>query len=229
MKTYWDLPETERAGLTEEQVREYIKYELMAAGVLAPKPPEIVAVPEIVVPTTTMYGIEFAESRYHSRQALDVVFDTADAAAKFIALRPQIKSHDYEADTHESRFMPDMAVVEVRVATHEAVLKIKADLIDAKKKREANEQAERKYNEEAEKTAKAAEPVWGDYRSLQSKAHTINTVVATYNEYTTMTGGDLVLALGFLRKAFPDETINEAFEWRGLHNPLPQPEVSNVG
>ena len=55
--------------------------------------------------------------------------------------------------------------------------------------------------------------VWEDWFKKRAMVEDLSRVVGTYKEYLGLTGGDSMLALKFLLKAYPAETVTKAGEW----------------
>lgn len=227
LKEYWDYTEAERAAMTEQRVDELLSVELMAQGVVRPEPPKLETVERIELAKVLMYGIA-----YDGFRKLDVLFGSADDAAAFLALRPQIKGHDYQSDIHHAQqFVGTIESIEI-FSEADAIAR-KRELVRNKERERANEKAQEEYNKASAIVTKTCERIWNDWREQRETLSAMTRVRQVFLQYVD-TAGDEHIAMKFLRKAYADEKIRASQEWCGwsfpLHEataaPLPAPALA---
>lgn len=211
VRTYWDLTEAERAALTRDDVAKFVDYELMQQGVVKPKPLALVDVPSVSLETKTFYEID----TYTTGFSL-VAFRTAEDARQFIALCPVAIEQDWQigSDTKFATPLRENAkIASVELATRESVDAARAALKEAAAAKTENDRRRREHEEQTKKVEHALKGLWDDWHACVAKNGTMRRIVETFEEYKTITHGDLAIAARFLRKAFTIGLIREAEAW----------------
>lgn len=214
MKTYWDYSEKERSEMSRDDVSKLIDFELMTAGVLKPVSPKLTEVESVPVGgKVKFYGIR-AKGNYGSDENLGICFATIDEANKFMELNPLVRDYDYEVGSEFAYVKPvaDRSIMVDELYTLEQINQFRSQLKQRKAATEENQKLTSKFNEESSKADNATKGVWSDWYSCQSKQRKLSGIVATFKEYSNMTG-DSQMALKFLRKAHALGDIVEARAW----------------
>lgn len=204
MKTYWDYTEKERSELTEEGVKELLKFEFMMKGVEPAKLPQMNPLKPIEIERVTVYEVD------------DVYFETIEAAQKFLELKP-LKS-DYEYGTScaaEFRFSkPFNDVIKcTTLAQYESVMKAKEIIKENESRKKMNEKLEREYSNLVNENNKVTQGVWEDWLECKDKGRRYEKICKTLDDYEEMTEGNQPLALEFLNKIYLMGDIEAAKEW----------------
>ena len=218
MDIYWDLTEKERAALTEEQVRGYLAVELMSKGLTTPQPPEYEDVPEVEMETTTYYQIVADNAEFSP------LFESADDASSIIALFKLTRNSGYgSGNTPHAKPVDDVTVKPVDLPSADQVEAHKALLKEAHAKKKANDRRRREYDNAVRETSGATEEVWKDWRNCHQQEADHQAVVDTLREYTDL-AGDQTMAMKFLRRAYREHQIMDAFEWFEIEYVAPDPD-----
>ncbi len=216
MQTYWDFTEKERAELTREEVTAMLDAHLMTKGVLKVKPVELVPVPERPQLTRVkMFSVN------------DTVFATIQQAQAFLELQPQRLDYDYYLSDSSLKYakMLDLKIEEIMVCDRTELTNMSSVLKQIKAATEKNEAARRDFEKADEAVQNCLNEVWRDYYAQQATRDKHARVIATWNEYLALSGGDRNMASGFLKKAFDVLAIRDASAFTGVEIPtefLPQ-------
>lgn len=213
MQRYWDLTERERAELTHEQIDALSQIELMEQGIVSIEPPELEPVDDIDVPRQQFYEVLYAGE--YGQKSLGICFDTMERAEQFIALRPQVAAHDWQTGDKYKYADPcsDMRVSPVLLSDKRSIASVKNILADAKNRRERNNQKMNEYNKAVSDRVTATAGLHDDWHKCREQARRMEKIKKTFEEYTTLTNGNTVMAKAFLAKAFPERDIAAAEDW----------------
>ena len=213
MKRYWDYTERERSEMTSEQVEQLLAVELMEKGVARVDPPILDEVDKVEVPKRTFYGVKHA-GRYGSEEAFDCVFDTADQADAFLALKPKYRSHDYSIGAEYDTAMDSvLSLASFPLCQPQDVTNVKSRIEKSKSAKSANDKKLDDYSKALKTVTSATEGVWEDWRNLRQQTYDMRKVIVTFDEYIRICDGDRDKAKTFLLKAFSEESVGKAFEW----------------
>lgn len=210
MKTYWDLSEPERAKLTYEQVSRYADAELMTKGVLMPQPPKITHEEAPVVTPRAFYTLS-APCRYGSDKAIDVVFETRDAAEANLRHAFDVE-HDYEIDAFVAR-RTRPTIREVLAITEEDATAHRSALEARKAAKGANDKERERFAAESKRAQQALAGMWEDWNECVLRDRELRRIAETFEVYTTTAEGDRTVALKFLQKTFTGAEIEAAGQW----------------
>lgn len=218
MQTYWDFTEQERAEMTREQVQNLLDAELMTKGVLKVVAPKLEEVPSVSVPQTqTFYRIEHKDSRYsYSSDLSTFAFSKSETAARFLNEMPQ-KVHTHGEITFVEP-LENLRIVPVQCLTHADYIKIKAELDAADAVRRRNATLENEYHKASKKMNEVLQGVWDDWANCRETRDQHRALLNTFEEYVRI-AGDEAIAVTFLRKAYKDNQIAEAYKWFGKTAP----------
>jgi hypothetical protein len=211
MKTYWDLSEPERAALSRDEVERYGDAELMTAGVLKPTPAQIVAVS--VPPVTTKTYFTLSTTGRYGATTCDVAFESREIAEEHLKHAVHV-DNDYDLGSNVAHPVYGPAKSVDAVPEHEAA-RHRSAILEAKAAKEANEKEATRVSRERELAERALAGMWTDWHERREQDKAMRRVVDVYRSYVTTADGDAAVALKFLRKAFPDDTIRSAGEWCG--------------
>lgn len=236
MKSYWDLSEQERAMLTDGQIEQYRKIQLMEEGVVeVPLPPE----PETVDPrlkSKRFYVMKY-KGKHSYREETGFAFESMEKVEAFIALGPLFIGSDYTCGD-EYQFAKE--AVELQVVPKDLfdptdVQRVKAILVANKGAREEYDAAKKEAVKNSQKADKVLDRLYEDWSLCKTKLRRLRQIVATFREYVKLAGDNppdnYYTAMRFLLKAFSREEIKESRDWdlwmdveRNI--PIPEPETA---
>lgn len=218
MNDYWQLSERERAALTEEQVKTYEAYELMAAGVVRTASPGEFTHKRPDVGKRNVFVIN--TKGYNS---LDVAFPTMEDAHAFVTSRAMCLSHEYDGNESTLAVRPlDGAKIEIReVCVGEDIDRCKSEWDRYRAAKRAHEDLATKHEKAQREEANAVHGLWKDWEECGRKALVHKRVVDTWEEYRKIAGDDATAAK-FLAKAYSTEAVEDAAEWFGI-------EIAGIG
>lgn len=217
MKTYWDLSERARAELTDEELRRFEGVELMNAGVLEPEKPRLEPVPEAPGPDDDVFVI-----KPDGYSELDVAFTSEEDARAFLKLKPLRLGAEYfggDGNLPVVHPMDEPVIAIKRVYTKAAMVANRETVKLAQQVRARNMQAEREYEKERAERDKAVEELRRDFFRCRTLAARVDRIAETYEAYVETAEGNRRVALGFLRKAFPEPEILQACAWDRIELP----------
>jgi hypothetical protein len=228
MQTYWDLTNRERSDLDREGVEKFLDAELMAKGVLKVDPPELEPVPKVPeLPRKPFVKLEWADPEYsYSKFSVDIVFDTAEQAQAFLDLKPR-RLRSRHREQYYTEVLADPSFIVVQACGQQEYLEAKSAIEAAGAVSSRNSSASSKYEKACAEMNKVLQGVWSDWSECRDMAAQHQRVFDTREEYQRIADDDSV-AMQFLRKAFGDEQIQEAFAWFEMDAPDfdPPPEAA---
>lgn len=215
MKTFQDYTDLEKANLTEEEVEKLLKYELMELGVVAPQKPELLPEDEP----------EFEERIYYrpslkSYSGLDCVFETAKEAEQFMNLKPLIFSTEYPSYRNTFADPEEIRVEAVKVISKSDYESSKGLIEGAASNKTKNKEAAEKYEEALQSVSAATNHIWTEWAECRNKKSEAERLTGIYDQYVEDCDGDEKIALKFLRKAFSDSEIKDAYGFLGNACPI---------
>lgn len=219
MITYWDLSERERSELSAEDVEKYAAAELMLKGVLKVPPLVLAEEKPAPLPTVTCYRITSREG-YVTHES-DIAFDTRELAEAVVARGGLWRvATDWMAGANVTYLVPlEPRVVSMDMPDASAVEQHRAAIEAANAAKAANEKARSEHAAALKKQTQALAGLWENWHRCVALAREMRLVVDTFDEYVRLAGDESV-ALKFLRRAFSDESITEAFAWFGRAVPV---------
>lgn len=212
MNSYWDLSEKERAELSEQGIEAFVAFELMQKGVLPPREPELVEVPEVEPSRKTYFAPRYNNANYSWPETANVAFTSEQAAREAIKGMVHIEEQR-GTGVAVARFITQVATVEA--VTYEDHERLRADLERAKAAKSANEAESKRYQKECSDREEALKGMWSDWHECREQAATMERIKTTMAEYVEL-AGDARKASAFLRKAFDETVILDAVEWCGF-------------
>ena len=232
MKTYWDLTSRERLALEPDEIKDvYIPREVASQGLLVPRKPTLVEVPEKpdaeeppTIPYYEVTGFPNAADNY-SKYTFDSLFQTLEAAQQFMALKPCSKQSEYRGNSYNYTVTP-MVRYEVQLVN----VSDKATLGHFKEVMKAyddafrsNESATSTYNNECSKIIRAGTKITDNHNKLQARRAELEQVIETLGEFVKVAEGRVDLAIRFLLKNTPAQRVFDAlneidhgYEWDTL-------------
>ncbi len=216
MIRYWDHSEKERAALTEDQIKAMLTVEMMEKGVLNPGPsPELSTPKQADLPKTTFYR-PTCESYYGKP---NVLFTTMEDAQAFVALKPRAWQRDYQADTDYAIGAKTLSVEVIELPEEDVITTRREELRRIHAENEANKKKIEAHAEAVKKADKVTDGVWDDWHECKGKGREYGRVIATFNSYASLADGNEATARKFLAKAYPEQTIVDAFAWCEVADP----------
>lgn len=226
MQTYWDLTEKERSALTQEQVNDYIKYELMSKGVVAPAPFTPESLQPIELTKRDVYRVGIGNGRY-GRDHFNCGFSSAESAAAFLKLNPIFVEQDYTVPTDDRLVAkePQNLTVSLQQIPGEAdILPIKSALARNQEIEKKNSEGRSAFDKAYKAVETATADLWSDYYAQQRKSARYAHILSVFDEYTKM-AGSASIAFPFLCKSFPNgDEVQAAFAWTGRTSEIPEPQ-----
>lgn len=224
---YWGLSDAGRAELTEDQVREYCRLELMNQGVLEAKAPELLDETRPKTETITVY-VPHRDDRTWGTE-LPVAFRTLADAEKFADLRPLYVEHDYSADAFCAKPLINIKIERKEVLSEEEMLRARVALEQVTANKKANREAEEEYKKTAKAAAEVTDGVWDDWHQARRRARELVQIRETFDEYLIMCGGNTTHATRFLLKTYEAANVKEALGGRFVDPSWPTAEKVKEG
>lgn len=216
MKTYWDLSESERASLSQEDVLRYVDAELMLKGVLKVKPPALEEEPAMPEEDARVYVVR-TKGKY-GKSEMGCAFATIEAANAFIALKPLRLESDWLGQESVSFVAPgsEFEIAEVAVYTETLKNAAHADLKRASTIRQNNEKLRQEHATALRAQEEALRGMWEDWVACREAEAKLRAVADTFEDYKRTADGDSSVASAFLAKVYPPDLINEAAQRFGF-------------
>lgn len=214
MNRYWDYTEKERSEFSEEQVKLFISVELMEKGVVKVEKPLLMEVEEIPEPTTVLYcpKADYREAPFG--------FETPEAAASLMTTAIRIDS-DYIGGKNYCKLNPskDIEIVATKVYRADELALIRGSIERNNSAAAENKRRTDDYNTAVKAVEKASSGVWEDWFNCQRTAVSHQRLCDVYADYVRTCDGNETMAYKFLRKAYLDQNILDAFAWHGIEMP----------
>lgn len=217
MKTYWDFTEQERAALTDEQVRELCKLELMGEGIIPPSyPGPAPERPVVDEPKVTVYQVTWKAG--YTTESL--CFEDREQALEAMKLRPVNIDHDYTADVDSLRPLSESSMGEREVYKVFDKESYSSQLNEYRSAKERHDKEVAEYNDDKKAADRCCEGLWEDYHEQCATLRKAKRVAERFAEYVQTCDGDRRIAAKFLEKAFEPEEIQQANEWADAGAPV---------
>ncbi len=202
MKTYWDYSEKERSEMMEEQVRSLLDVELMTKGVKKVEAPILKPIQSVKVATEIWFEVNGA------------FFKSAELAQQFLALDPRKSTYEYSCG-YDYRYacVIEPKIEQTQLYSRQELLNLATILQENKAAKDYNEQATTEYEKQKKETDKVLEGVWSNWYECRKEAAEHKKLRDTYDEYVTLTKGDIALAETFLKKVYTEEEVQATREW----------------
>lgn len=219
MKTYWDLSETERAALSQEDVLRYVDAELMLKGVLKVKPLALEEEPAMPDEDARVYVVR-SKSQY-GKSEMGVAFGSIEAANAFIAMKPLRLESAWLGQESVSFVAPgaDFEIAEISVYSEALKNSAHADMKRASTIRQANEKLRQEHAAALRAQEEALGGMWEDWTACRAAEAKLRAVADTFEDYRRTADGDSSVASAFLAKVYPADLINEAAQRFGFPAP----------
>jgi hypothetical protein len=210
MKSYKEHSQLERANMTSDDVESLLKIELMEAGVAeVPKPTKPVPPPRF---EPTPEGLVFQPTIHAGyERSLDFAFLKEEDSAAFAKMEIVKIAEDYDVKlkTVERTKGPTKISI-VSVVSEEMLKKAKTSYnIDLDK-----------YDTYRADRDEVLDPVWEDWRDMRSTHMKSQQLLSVFNDYVATCDGDEEMAMGFLKKAYTDKAIQDAYQFLEMDCPI---------
>ena len=212
VESYWDVAESKRADLTEDQVRAYVKTDAMLSGVQVPCPPlPPPKRPAFAIGTENVFAVQKPSA--YSPDTL-AVFATREQAECFAALMPMKLEYDYRtgADYKYAAPIMTLAVVEMSVFKREYLQQAREQLAAFAADVESHKKQCEAYALAQSACDTSSDSIWTDWRKCLYARHERKHLVGVFNDYVASANGDRIVAMNFLKKAYGEDQIASAFE-----------------
>lgn len=220
MKSYKEHTPLERANMSYEEVEGLLKIELMEAGIVEMEEPEAPPEPEEFEPV-------IQEKVYQPSVNIDYPYalsfgflDEEDARA-FSEMKILLLDQDYSTRLVTAKKPKGSTAIGLvgTVSKDELTRARKADKEDSEaEKAYKNELAA--YEEYKNRRDEVLQPVWEDWREMGRRKARSQRIVDVYEDYLKTCDGDAKLAVKFLRKAYSDQAVIDAYDFLQIVNPL---------
>lgn len=203
VKTYWDLTPEVRRVLNETDLDEYKRIELMRHGIVVPlhpvKPPDA---PTVV--GRTVYTIEHGHHTW--RQSLDISFMCENDAHHFLELEPQLIDTNYDyGSLRYTKPLTEARVVSVNIPHEEQVGRYADALKETADAERRYKALLVEYNAAKKKADEVLSRIENDRKELVEEEERRLEILAKYDEYLALCGGNKDAATHFLREVYGDE------------------------
>lgn len=196
--------------MDEATVESFLAVELMEAGVINPRKPDLV---EIVEPTTELEKSTWYAIKRNSYSQLCVV-STIESAEAIIKAGPMFVDYDGSIGSEYSYVeSAELTIEPVQLYEQSAVARIKPSLAKVKSDRDHNAKESKRYDQECEAMRNAVDGIWEDWRECQGLEVAAQSIEETMVEYVDLCEGDTTKALVFLKKAIGDDAVERAASW----------------
>lgn len=200
IRRYWDMTVDERAALTVEEVEALTKVELMEAGVLVPRPPELLQAEPPPTEKQTLLQPSVGNTRYGT-QKVPIAFRTVEDLRAFLALRPLFIDDEWPLGVKTAiPITGDEEHSAVEVVSKQETERLRSALERVQQNKKANEEENSRYVNECRASQKALEGLWADYQQCRTRAFRLQRVREVHAEYLTLAGGDDAVARAFLSR-----------------------------
>lgn len=220
MKSYKEHTPLERANMSYEEVESLLKIELMEAGIVEMKEPEAPPEPEEFEPVIQEKVYQPSVNADYPQTLPFGFLDEEDARA-FSEMKILILDQDYSTKLITAK--------KPKGGTSIGLVGIvsKDELARARKAGKEDSEAERGYRDQLatyeeykQKRDEVLQPVWDDWREMGQQKAASQRIDDVYDDYLKTCDGDAKLALKFLRKAYSDQAIVDAYDFLQIVNPL---------
>ena len=220
MKSYKEHSQLERANMTSDDVESLLKIELMGAGIVeVPKPTKPVPPPKF---EPALEGLVFQPTIHAGyERSLDFAFLNEEDSVAFAKMQIVKITEDYDVKLKTVEITEGQTKISIVSVVSEEMLK------QAKKaKKECSvdltsyNSARYKHDEYLVDRDAVLDPVWEDWRDMRSIHMKSQQLLSVFNEYVDTCDGDEELAMKFLKKAYTDKAIQEAYEFLEMDCPI---------
>jgi len=220
MKSYREHSQLERANMTSDDVENLLKIELMEAGIVEVKEPAVPEKPPKFEPPVEM-SVYQPSLDVDYRRTLDFGFLNEDDAKLFAAMKIVYVEEDYSSKlktAKETKGGTSIALVEI--VSRDSLKQARAAENVSSDVSNAYNHALADYQNYLNARDKVLDPVWEDWRDMRSIHMKSQQLLSVLNDYVDTCDGDEELALKFLKKAYTDKAIQDAYEFMELPCPL---------
>jgi hypothetical protein len=220
MKSYKEHSQLERANMTSDDVESLLKIELMGAGIVEVKSPTKPVPPPKFEPA--LEGLVFQPTIHAGyERSLDFAFLNEEDSAVFAKMQIVKLTEDYDVKlkTVERTEGPTKISI-VSVVSEEMLKQAKKAKKECSVDLTSYNIALDEYDTYRADRDEVLDPVWedwGDMRSIHMKSQHL---LSVFNEYVDTCDGDEELAMKFLKKAYTDKAIQEAYEFLEMDRPV---------
>ena len=199
MRNIEEYTVVELAELSDEEVEELIKIELLKAGCslsAEPEYPQSVTIPE-PAPTATPDLFVVTKTDY-SNNFTDIGFLSEDAAQAFLKLNPVVVSKEHDSQTWKAKLNCHISFAKIfnrNLATNEQRI---AQELYKTKVAEYNEALE-DYKKSIKEREKLIDKVYEPIRNARLNKAKATRILNTYNDYLAIAKNDKDIALGFMK------------------------------
>ena len=222
---FWELSDAEKAELTEEQVREYCRVELMSQGVLEAKAPELLDETNPETAKTIVY-VPHRDDRTWGTE-LPIAFRTIAEAEQFADMRPFYLDHDYSANAFCAKQLVDIKIERKEVLSEEELLRARVELEKVTANKKANAKAQEEFKKATKVAAEVTDGVWDDWHRARRHARELVKIAGTFDEYLVLCDGNAVPATRFLLKTYEAADVREALGGRFVDPAAPVVEAAD--
>jgi pyruvate/2-oxoacid:ferredoxin oxidoreductase beta subunit len=185
-----------KASMTESQIREQIKIEMMEGDITEVEQPMEFDLEKPPMKTETYYVIG------------GIYFKTLKQAEQFKALDPKKDNYDWRVGS-EVRYV-DPIDGEIRIEKpniKEEIQEKGQELIEYYKQYHEYDRRKRKYDNYISTRNAIADKIWSVYVKAKEIVDEKQKIKDEYQEYTKLTNGDMELAYTFLVKHYGEEKV----------------------
>jgi hypothetical protein len=220
MKSYKEHSQLERANMTSDDVESLLKIELMGAGIVEVKEPAAPEEPPKFEPPVEMRVYQPSVNADYRRE-LGFGFLNEDDAKLFAEMKIVCVDEDYTnklKNAKETKGGTAIALVET-VSVQSLRQARTADNVSSNV---TNAYSNALSDFEAYQRDRDAvlDPVWEDWRDMQSIHMKSQQLLTVFSNYIDTCVGDEELAMKFLKKAYTDKAIQDAYEFLEMDCPI---------
>lgn len=209
---YFALPYAKRGRLTPEEFSRYADAERMRNGVVHPgelpeAPPSNAELALLTVPAVQLYKVAMVTDQ-HGTHTVNLYFETEEDAQALAGMRTRMRA-DWcsNVEKHKAARVISAEVSRVAVRDEAAMSAFERKSAKDNEARDAHRKQVAEYDKAMkvyEAATKGVEESWMEERRIAALRAKIR---ATYRDYLLVAGGNPTVALGFLRKAYPNRQL----------------------
>lgn len=216
MKNITELSEQEILKLTNEELELMVKLAMAQQGYKIIPMPEMPVYEPIPQPNITGYSVK----------GCDFIFTDIAEAQKVSALIKEIlpaahksnyhsSNYDYKVltknDGQDYTFKNGGEITSNEYFSREVFNTIDSAILSNKNAKSEYENLLKEYNESYNASAEIRDSIYAEYNRVTSKYNNFNRLKNHYAEYLLLSGGDKIIAMNFLKKAYEVDEEAELF------------------
>lgn len=208
MEDFFTLSDKEMVKLTEEQLKHYCDIELMKAGAIKPIQPIVPKEEKIDIHYTDYYSVELDYTK--------ILFEKIEDADAFVKMNPRKadKLYDFpEPHNWVAKTPYNVSIERFRCVSQDDVQKYKHIFSKRKEEKKEYDRLLKEFNDASAASVEITQDVWSKYYDAVRKENKMKDIQRTWKEYLKLSENNEDIAMGFLKKAYKEDEIDDMIEW----------------